>query len=222
MVDIVGVNRWLDVGCGTGELTRTMAQTNAIPYTLGIDSSEKMLNEARKNPAPHLVYQQALIEEFEPEGPFDVVFSNAALQWVENHRELFPRLFKWMAPQGQLAVQMPVNFDHPSHILAERIAEKFALKVRRTPVLPPEEYAQLLWQFGLRDIQISMRVYLHPMKSAREVIEWTKGTLLTFYEKQLDEEGYREFLREYSEALLRQIGEDAYLYPFKRLFIYAR
>ncbi|MBX3020199.1 MAG: methyltransferase domain-containing protein [Bdellovibrionales bacterium] len=222
LVDPGGVNRWLDVGCGTGELTRALHDLRSIPYTLGIDSSDKMLAEARKTATPNLFFQTAQIESFQPEGPFDVVFSNAALQWVEDHRELFPRLLNWLAPQGQLAVQMPVNFDHPSHILAERVGEKFGLKVRRTPVLAPEEYAQLFWQRGLRDIQIFVKVYLHPLDSAREVIEWTRGTLLTFYERQMDDAGFKDFLRVYSESFLRLTGEGPYLYPFKRLLIRAR
>lgn len=222
MVNLSGVNRWLDVGCGTGELTRALHESSRVPYTLGIDSSEKMLAEARQQIAEGLYFELARIEDFKPNGPFDVLFSNAALQWVENHRELFPRLLTWLSPQGQLAVQMPVNFDHPSHTLAETVGEKFGLKVRRTPVLAPEDYAQLLWQQGVRDIQIQIKVYLHPMDSARQVIEWTKGTLLTHYEKQLDEDGFKEFLREYSEGLLRQTGEGSYLYPFKRLFIKAK
>jgi trans-aconitate 2-methyltransferase len=222
LVDLNGVNRWLDVGCGTGELTRALHDANQLSYTLGIDSSEKMLAEAKQFATEGTVFEVARIEEFQPSGPFDVVFSNAALQWVDNHKDIFPRLLKWLAPKGQLAVQMPVNFDHPSHILAAQTAEKLGLKVRHTPVLAPEDYAQLLWNNGLRDIQVFVKVYLHPMASAREVIEWTKGTLLTHYEKQLDENGYREFLKLYAEAFLRLTGEGEYLYPFKRLLIRGR
>jgi trans-aconitate 2-methyltransferase len=214
--------RWLDIGCGSGELTCALHERVKAHKTLGIDSSANMLADAAKLKSAGLSFQQAKVEEFSAQIPFDVVFSNAALQWVENHQALFPRIFSWLSPHGQLAVQMPVNFDHPSHALAGEVAARLGLNVRHSPVLAPEAYAELLWKNGLRDIQVFVKVYLHPMASARQVIEWTKGTLLTYYEKQLSTEGYQDFLRQYSDELLKVTGSGEYLYPFKRLLMYAR
>lgn len=230
LVDLNEVQRWLDIGCGSGVLTRALHETNRLPFTLGIDASERMLEEANydasQDSAAGLFFEQARIEEYVPSASFDVVFSNAALQWCENHEALFSRILSWLSPGGQLAVQMPVNFDHPSHLAADlvagQVAKNLGLKERGNPVLRAEDYVQLLWSAGLRNLNVFTKVYVHPMGSARDVIEWAKGSLLTFYERQLSPDDFREFLRQYAELFLKQSGEGPYLYTFKRLLIYGR
>lgn len=214
------VQSMLDVGCGTGEATRRLHLERGVKSTLGIDSSEEMLKKARTLPqTPGLEFHSARIEDYVPGRLFDLVFSNAALQWIEDHRSLIPRLLRWLSPGGQLAVQMPVNFDHPSHLVAEELGLKRGLKSRFPPVLSPEDYATMLAGEGLEKIEVSVRVYLHPMDSVLGVVEWTKATLLTHYQKQMTPEAYGEFLKEYSDRLLAKFGEGRYLYPFKRIFL---
>lgn len=220
LADYSDVNRMLDIGCGSGELTAQLHEQRKIPHTLGFDSSARMLQKAPS--APGLEFRQAAVETFQPDRPFDLIISNAALQWVEGHRELFPRILKWLSPAGQLAVQMPANFDHPSHTLADELATTYGLKPRRTPVLPMEDYARLLDLAGAKQVQVFVRVYLHHMKSSAEVAEWTKGTLLTHFEKQMTAEDYKKFVAEYTRELVSRLGEGAYLYAFKRLFLHCR
>lgn len=220
-INFENVFKMLDVGCGTGELTHALHVAHQVPQTLGIDASPKMLETTKNLKARGLSFQNVAVENFAPTEQFDLVFSNAALQWVGNHEELIVKMLPWIKPGGTLAIQMPQNFEHPSHRIAEETAAQFGLKPRPVPVLPPELYARILWNSGMSAIDVSVRVYLHPMPSVHDVVEWTKGTLLTYYEAKLNPPRFKEFLNEYSRALLRDTGEGTYLYTFKRLFIVA-
>jgi trans-aconitate 2-methyltransferase len=215
-------NRHVCRECGTGELTAALREREQVPFALGVDSSDKMLADAREFASEHMVFEKHSAETFMPSELFDAVISNAALQWVPGHRELFPRMLEWLKPGGQLAVQMPCNFDHPSHMLGENLTHEFGLNVRKQPVFPIEEYARIMVDAGGKDVRVFMNVYLHPMNSGADVVEWTKGTLLTHYQKQLSQEKYAEFLGRYTTDLVNLLGAGPYLYTFKRMFIYAR
>lgn len=221
-IDFSQVRTALDIGCGTGELTAQLHKRMNLRETIGIDNSHAMLAKAERWAEERLHFVAGDVDSFRPTQKFDLVFSNAALQWVDGHKNLFVKLINWLEPRGQLGVQMPVNFDHPSHFLANDVAVEMKLKVRQPPLLAPETYAELLWRHNMDVTDVSMKVYLHPLSSGREVVEWTKGTLLTHYQKQLDLAGYKNFVDEYSRRLLLVTGEGPYLYPFKRLFVVAR
>lgn len=220
LADYSNVKRMLDIGCGSGELTAALHTQRKIPYTLGFDSSARMLEKAPN--AAGLEFKRATVESFSPGEPFDFIISNAVLQWIDDHAALIPRILGWLKPGGQLAVQVPVNFDHPSHSLAEEMGVAHGLKSRNPPVLPMEDYARLLDAHGAREVQVFVKVYLHHMKSSREVAEWTKGTLLTHFEKQMNAEDFQKFVAEYTRELISRLGEGAYLYTFKRLFFHCR
>lgn len=221
-VDFTEVKTTLDIGCGTGELTSQMHKRMGMRETLGIDNSHSMLEKAVTWTGQGLTFAPGDATTFSPRQKFDLIVSNAALQWVDDHKPLFLKLMNWLEPRGQLAVQMPVNFDHPSHFLASDVASEMKLQVRYPPVLAPETYGELLWRQGMDVIDVSVKVYLHPLQTGLEVVEWTKGTLLTYYQKQLDLAGYKKFIDEYTKRVLLVTGEGPYLYPFKRLFIVAR
>ena len=169
-----------------------------------------------------------MVEAFEGRGAWDLVFSNAALHWVDDHQSLLPRLRDALAPGGQLAVQMPCNDDHPSHRVAAAVAgeapfrEALAGWTRRSPVLAPEAYAHLLHRIGLREQVVQLRVYGHELASREEVIEWVKGSLLTAYEARLGGL-YPAFLSRYREQLLPLLEEERpYFYTYPRVFLWAQ
>ncbi len=216
--------RVVDLGCGTGELTRILHERTGAGETLGIDRSPAMLGRAAAVAGGGLRFEQVAIEEFRPAEPYDLVFSNAALQWLPDHERLMARLAGWVAPGGQLAFQVPANADHPSHRIAHEVAreEPFATAlggyVREWPVLAPERYAALMDRLGFGEVHVRLQVYVHRLASSAEVVEWVRGTLLTDYERRLGPGLYGMYLERYRARLRAEIGEPApYVYTFKRI-----
>jgi len=221
--------RVVDLGCGTGELTRALHAKTQAAETVGIDSSETMLARSGDFAGNGLRFERAEIEAFLPERPFDVVFSNAALQWVNGHEGLLRQISGYVAEGGQLAVQVPANDDHPSHVTAHCLAAEEPFRsaldgyVRDWPVRAPEWYAALLDRLGYQEQHVRLQVYGHQLESRDGVIEWVMGTLLTDYEKRMSPELWQEYLRRYREALLPQLEDrQPYFYAFKRILMWGR
>ena len=212
--------RIVDLGCGTGELTRFLHEHLSAAETLGIDSSPSMLSKA--TPSANLHFQLGDIGSFTADKPFDLIFSNAALHWLPDHEALFTRLVSLLAPNGQLAVQMPANHDHPSHRIAAELATSFGIEPRRVNVLPPENYAALLHRLGFTRQHVRLQVYGHVLPSTADVVEWTKGSTLTPYREALSADRYNEFLAEYTTRLVNTLGDERpYFYTFKRVLLRA-
>jgi len=212
--------RALDLGCGTGKLTRALHARAAA--TLGIDRSETMLAEAPE--VDGLSFQRVAIEEFEPDAPYDIVFSNAALQWLPDHDALFGRIAAWVAPGGQLAVQMPANQHHISHETARRIAAaEFGIEPRGTSVLRPDDYASILYRLGFRDVNVRLNVYLHELDGRDDVVEWVAGTLLNAYRARLSEADFERFVTRHRETLLAALPDDhPFPFTFPRILLWAK
>ncbi len=236
----------VDLGCGTGDLTRALfdllqQDADGQLRMLGLDNSPAMLEHSSAVACLGLEFHRATIESFAHAGPdghinqdtsggeqhWNLIFANAALQWVEDHELLFPALCARLAPQGQLAVQMPCNDRHPAYLLAAALAAEpsFALPlggyVRHTPVQPPEWYASALYALGLARIQVHVKVYLHELADAGQVAQWVKGTLLNNYTSRLDEQTAQAYLAEYTRRLPQVLGDRRpYLFTFNRLFIH--
>jgi trans-aconitate 2-methyltransferase len=125
--------RVVDLGCGTGELTAQAHQRLGARGTLGIDNSPTMLSRAHALHVDGLAFEHGDIAEFTGAAAFDVVLSNAALQWVSDHPAVLARWSRALSDRGQLAVQLPANSDHPSHLIAVESVLGVALRrgVRR-------------------------------------------------------------------------------------------
>jgi trans-aconitate 2-methyltransferase len=227
MVEPVAGGEVVDLGCGTGELTRALHERVGAGETVGVDSSARMLERA-----PHadgLRFVHADIREFAPDGPLALVFSNAALHWLPDHRTLLARLRDWLAPGGQLAVQMPDNMDAITHRTAAEVGRdpRFAPHLegaeRRGALLSPEEYAVLLHELGFARQVVFRRIYAHLLPGREDVVEWFRGSLLTEYRRLLGAELYEEFLAAYRATLLPRLDDRRpYLLPFPRLLMWAR
>jgi len=221
--------RIVDLGCGTGETTRLLHDRLAARDTLGVDNSETMLAKSAAYVAPGLRFAAGDIAAFAEPDRYDLVFSNAALHWLPDHAGLFARLTAALRPDGQLAVQMPANFDHPSHLVAAAVAgeEPFVsalggYSVGR-PVHAPEVYAALLHGLGYREQHVRLQVYAHVLPARDDVVEWVKGTLLTDYQRRLPDALWPQFLQRYREQLLPQLdAARPYFYPFKRVLLWAQ
>ncbi|HXE90419.1 MAG TPA: methyltransferase domain-containing protein [Terriglobales bacterium] len=219
--------RVVDLGCGTGDLTRVLHERLRAAKTIGIDRSAAMLEKATKLAGGGLAFRQGEIAEFAEEDAYDLVFSNSALHWVPDHPALFRRLARALAPGGQLAVQMPDMYRHPSHLVAAEVAQEFQRElggyVHREYVLEPPEYKAILENAGLREQRIEVRFYDHELASREDVVEWVKGTLLVPYKERLGLEAYERFLARYRESLLPRL-EDArpYIYSYRRILLWGK
>ena len=212
--------RVVDLGCGTGEITRDLHSHLRASETLGIDSSPSMLAKTTAFTSEHLHFALADIETFSSEHKFDLIFSNAALHWIPSHATLLKRLAGFLTQNGQIAIQMPANDEHPSHATAAEVAKELGIAPRHDPLLPIDEYARLLFSIGFRRQHVRMQVYGHELESAASVVEWVKGTLLTDYERRLGNR-YQEFLKEYTKRLLERLGgARPFFYTYKRTLMW--
>ena len=219
--------RVVDLGCGTGELTRQLHRHLAARETLGIDNSPAMLAKSAPFAGDGLDFQDGDIDVFTGHGEYDLVFSNAALHWLPDHEALLSRLTAALNATGQIAVQVPANDDHPSHATAVAVAREAPFRdllgghVRQSPVLPPEHYARLLHNLGYRQQHVRLQVYGHTLESREAVVEWVRGSVLTDYERRLPPELWPAFLDRYHERLLPQLADTRpFFYPFKRVLFW--
>jgi trans-aconitate 2-methyltransferase len=213
--------RVLDLGCGTGELTRQLHEQLGAAETLGIDNSETMLLKSGAFEGEMLRFEKGDIEAFVTDRPYDLIFSNAALHWLQGHDRLIARLTSFLSPHGQLAIQMPDNASHGSHVVAGEVAQSMGVEPCHYGVLPVERYAELLHHLGYRRQHVRLQVYGHVLPSSSHVVEWVKGSLLSDYRARMPAEAYERFLSAYTERLLATIGDHSpYFYTYKRLLIW--
>jgi trans-aconitate 2-methyltransferase len=219
----------IDLGCGTGELTARLHDHTRAGATIGVDSSEAMLAEARPLAGGGLRFDAGDISRFDAQGRFDVIFTNAALQWVPDHPGLLARLVAGLRPGGQLAVQVPANDDHPSHTVAAEVVREAPFRDNLREELPavvhetPQRYAELLDELGCSEQHVRLQVYGHRLASTASVVEWTKGTLLLRFQRLLPPELFDPFVHRYRERLVEVLGDRApYFFPFKRILFWAR
>ena len=223
--------RAVDLGCGTGKLTRLLHARLQARETLGIDRSARMLEAAGADLPDGLRFEVGTIEAFVARREYDVIFSNAAFHWIEDHDRLIAKLAGALKPQGQLAFQVPAMHDELSHTVAAELAATdfradFDGWQRPQPVLTPDVYARLLHRAGFAEQRVHLAVYPHLLPSRDDVVEWMKGTLLTEYDRRLPagrQGRYHAFVEAYRARLLPQL-EDArpYFFPFKRILIWAQ
>jgi trans-aconitate 2-methyltransferase len=219
----------VDLGCGTGELTRKLHERLAARSTLGVDSSTSMLQRATAFTGGGLTFHQSEIESFAWGDGYDLVFSHAALQWVPDNTAVLTQIARVLAPGGQIAVQVPANDDHPSHTVAAEIAgeEPFCSALRgyrrESHILTPDRYATLLDELGFAPQQVRLQVFAHRLSSREDVVEWVKGTMLLAYQKRLSDDLFTQFLDRFRERLFRVLPDHhPFFYPFKRILLWGQ
>ena len=221
-------NTVIDLGCGTGNVTRVLRGRWPDAGIVGVDGSPQMLSEAQKATGD-IGWELADLADWNPQERFDLVFSNAALHWLDDHPALFERLSAKIAAGGVLAVQMPRNFDAPSHKLMHELAasppwrDTLAKLLRPQPVLSAEAYHGLLAPHT-RSLDIWETEYLQVLEGENPVAEWIKGTWLAPLLNALAPGARAAFESEYRIRVARaypQQRDGTTLFPFRRLFIVA-
>ncbi|WP_333597324.1 methyltransferase domain-containing protein [Chryseobacterium flavum] len=216
----------IDLGCGTGELTSKLLDYLEDSKVLGIDSSEEMLKKAAHFKTSRLTFEKRSIEEqLHFSDTYDLIISNAAIQWCENHKELFPRMISKIKNGGQLAVQIPSNHEYVVHKLLREIAGKEPYKTaynsweRKYTVLTIEEYAGILFDNKGKEITVYEKVFPHVLENADAVFAWASGTAMIPYVERLPDDIKEQFKKEYKSELQNIFPESPVFYPFKRTFI---
>lgn len=217
-----------DLGAGTGNVTRLIAARWPEARVVGVDSSAEMLAKAAAE-NPGIKWGQADLGAWRPERPPDLIYSNAALHWLDGHDRLFPTLFGGLATGGVLAVQIPRNFGAPSHTLITEAASSGPWRSRLEPLLRPSPVAAPEFYYDLlapkaAALDMWETEYLQVLEGANPVKEWTKGTWLAPLLGALEEPERSGFERVYAERVLaayppRRDGKT--LFPFRRLFMIA-
>lgn len=219
----------IDLGCGTGEQTAILADKFAAADFLGVDSSAEMLEQSKALESDNLHFRKATTEEMLASGEkWDLIFSNAALQWSDNHENLFTELIKRLNSKGQFTVQMPVQPENKlNKILLELVTEepfKSYLKgyKRDSPVLSIDDYAQILFDGGLEDIQIQQKVYPIIANDHDTLYNFISGSALIPYIERLDGEQKALFINTYKKRIALHFPKLPAIYSFKRLLLYGR
>ena len=232
----------VDLGCGPGDLTATLAARWPDARVTGVDSSPEMIGKARGIGAG-VDFRVGDVRVWQPDPDVDVVVSNATLQWVPEHRGLLTEWARRLTPGAWLAVQVPGNFDAPSHRALRAVAAtpRFAPAIgnltRDAPVDDAAGYATLLTGLGCAvDAWETTYVHLLPDTAAgpdgatpgagsgHPVLRWMEGTALRPVRAALDDDGWREFRAELGERLAQAYPARHGLvsFPFRRVFVVAR
>jgi trans-aconitate 2-methyltransferase len=221
--------RVVDLGCGAGNLTSQLARRWPDATVEALDSSPEMVAAARERGVSASV---ADLRTWTPQPDTDVVLSNAAMHWVTEHGELFVRWARQLAAGSWLAIQMPGNFETPSHAAVRAVARRqtYAEPLRDIPfrvgavVDTPVHYAELLLDAGCT-VDAWETTYIHQLTGEHPVLDWISGTALLPVRERLDEQQYRQFREELVPLLAEAYPsrpDGTTFYPFRRVFFVAQ
>lgn len=219
----------IDIGCGPGNSTGILKEKFKEARILGVDNSVNMIETAKKN-NPDMDFKlfdasrdfDLIIEKF------DIVFSNACIQWIPNHKKLLKNMMNILVPGGIMAVQIPIQFDQPMHRIVDRVAKtpkwKEYIKFEKVfNILHEEEYFDVLSEIS-SDFSMWKTVYMHRMPSHESIIEWYRSTGLKPYLDVLPSEKKEEFEKDVLEEVIKAYPiqkNSEVIFPFPRLFFTA-
>ena len=218
----------VDVGCGPGNSTALLAERFPGAEILGLDPDPGMIRAAQAA-LPGCAFQLVDVESWRPDSPPDLIFANASLQWVPDHRALFPHLVGLLPAGGVLAVQMPDNLGEPSHVAMRRVAgdPRWAARLadaaaQRQPLLSPAGLHALL-RPSCRRVDIWRTTYHLELAGLDAIVEWFRGSALRPYLEPLDEAERPAFLDAYRREISPFYPESGgrVLLPFPRSFFVA-
>jgi trans-aconitate 2-methyltransferase len=229
--------RIVDLGCGSGENTVELARRTPRGRVLGIDASPAMIEAAKalcealeRAVRERLEFVLGNIRDFRASAEYSVVFSNAALQWVPDHRAIFASCLEALAPGGRMAAQIPANEGETTRLVLDRLvgerpwsAMLGGLREAFPAVAPAEDYRRMLSAIGFVEVDCCYRTFEHPMRSPGEIVEFYRSTGLRPFMQALSPERHDAFLAEFARRLADAYGTGgALIFPFRRLFIWGK
>jgi trans-aconitate 2-methyltransferase len=221
--------RIIDLGCGPGNSTEVLRRRWPEAEVTGLDSSPKMIESARASWPEH----QWILEDaatWTAGEPFDLVFTNAMLQWLPDHARLLPRLFEQVAPGGALAAQLPAHYELPMHREIVEVSRDAAWDGRMQEARnaltkqPASFYYDTLQPLAAR-IDLWETIYYHEVPGPEALIEWFRGTGMRPFLEALSSDQERArfetmLLKRYITSYPRR-PSGLVLFPFRRLFFIA-
>ncbi len=222
----------VDLGCGEGALTASLARRWPDARIVGVDSSPEMLAAAAQHAEPgRIAFQLGDVRGWCPDGPVDVLVTNAVLHWVPEHADLLRRWAGNLAPGGELAVQVPGNFRAPTHALLAEICRSPRWSARVAAAAPqpdavpePAEYLDVLTGAGLA-ADVWETTYLHVLRGPDPVLGWVRSTVLRPVLAALDDADAEDLTQAYAAALRAAYPErpdGTTVLPFRRVFAVGR
>ncbi|MGA3027592.1 MAG: methyltransferase domain-containing protein [Bryobacteraceae bacterium] len=228
-IGVLAPRRIVDLGCGPGNSTEVVRRRWPEAEVIGLDSSTQMIEAARKAwPEGKWVLGDAAT--WTASQPFDLVFSNAMMQWLPDHARLCPRLLAQVATGGALAVQMPAHYELPMHREIVEVSRDAAwderMQAARTALTrePASFYYDTLQPVAAR-IDLWETIYYHEVPGPDALIEWFRGTGMRPFLEALSSDDERErfemmLLKRYIASYPRR-PSGLVLFPFRRLFFVA-
>src|SRR5271165_6085566 len=221
--------RVVDLGCGPGNLTVQLARRWPEATVEAMDSSPEMVDAARERGVDATVGD---LRTWTPQPDTDAVLSNAALHWVPERDELMVRWAGQLPAGAWIAVQMPGNFETPSHAAVRAVArrEPYAKTLRDTPfrlgtvVDTSAHYAELLLDAGCT-VDAWETTYIHQLTGEHPVLDWISGTALLPVSDRLNKQEYHQFREELIPLLAEAYPprpDGTTFFPFRRVFVVAQ
>jgi trans-aconitate 2-methyltransferase len=228
----------VDLGCGMGEHTVELARRTDEGRVLGIDSSPAMIERALRlhqtldpDVRERVQFKLADFRDFQADGEYTVVFSNAALQWANGHRRILAAVHRALRENGRLAVQIPANENETAQLCMRQMASEppwnSILGAIQTPsaenVLAAAEYHRILSEIGFAEVNCFYHTFHHPMQSPAEVVEFCRSTSLRPFLHRVPPIQHSSFVAELIRRLEAEYGTSGPLtFNFRRLFLWAR
>jgi trans-aconitate 2-methyltransferase len=217
----------VDLGCGPGNSTALIASRYPDADILGVDADATMLTQARAANV-NARFEAGDFETWAPREAPDLIYANAALHWAAGPLSVALRLFQALAPRGVLALQVPQNFDQPSHVEMRAAAQDGPWAAKLAGVFQPlllnaSDYARALAPLGAR-LDIWSTAYLHVLEGEDAVLKWISGSALRPYFARLSAEervGFEANLATRLKRAYRPESDGRTYFPFHRLFVIA-
>jgi trans-aconitate 2-methyltransferase len=228
-VELTDPSSIVDIGCGPGNSTRVLRERWPKARIIGLDNSPQMIEKARST-YPGEEWDLADAASWSPDENFDLIFSNATLQWIPDHDALIRRLFGRVAPAGALAVQVPANSGSPLHQALLRVSHSPGWRAATAGCEGLITYQDADFYYDClsvlsKRIEIWQTAYLHVMESHWDLVEWYSSTGMRPYLERLEGEADRTFFKKMllkeCEAGYPPRRDGRILFPFKRLFFIA-